>query len=247
MPEQIKTSELSSYNISNTSTQFIVFVDTSNTGQASSGSTLKAPISSINSEVWGLSANYNVDKISSIYTTVNSNSAINWAYQGTDVKLLTSDWVNISTVVKTNSAGWEYADNLSGGTANQILAKTNNNSTFTWTNKRVINTKSTISSTQNVLFNALSADHFIIPLSSNGSPLTATFGFPSNGYNGQLLMWDVRNLTNNCYVSLSSNFRSPVSTLSWSNSVNKMDILAAKYNQLDNKWDIVSFLPGYSL
>lgn len=218
MPEQIKTSELSSYNISNTSTQFIVFVDTANTSQASTGSTLKAPISSINSEVWGLSANYNIDKISNIFTTVNSNSA-----------------------------GWEYADNLSGGTANQILAKTNNNSTFTWSNKRVVNTNSTISSTQNILFNALSADHFIIPLSSSGSPLTATFGFPTNGYNGQLLMWDVRNLTNNCYVSLSSNFRSPVSTLSWSNSANKMDILAAKYNQLDNKWDIVSFLPGYSL
>jgi hypothetical protein len=39
----------------------------------------------------------------SIYTTVNSNSASNWNYQGTDVKALTANWQNTCTVYQSNS------------------------------------------------------------------------------------------------------------------------------------------------
>lgn len=45
------------------------------------------------------------------YTTslVRDNSATAWAYQGTDVKLLTSKYENLNTVVAANSSGWNRA------------------------------------------------------------------------------------------------------------------------------------------
>lgn len=64
------------------------------------------PLSSIELATWSLSANYGIDKIQNTYTTVNSNSAVNWSYQGTDVKALTSNWQNTYTTVNSNSALW---------------------------------------------------------------------------------------------------------------------------------------------
>ena len=40
------------------------------------------------------------------YNTVNSNSATTWNYQGNDVKALTANYEDISTVVQANSAQW---------------------------------------------------------------------------------------------------------------------------------------------
>jgi len=40
------------------------------------------------------------------YNTVNSNSAVNWNYQGTDIKVLTSDWQSTYSTVGLNSAAW---------------------------------------------------------------------------------------------------------------------------------------------
>ena len=62
----------------------------------------------------------NSDQWNNSYTTVNSNSATNWNYQGTDIKSLTGNWqntytnfstqsannLNVYTTVNTNSASW---------------------------------------------------------------------------------------------------------------------------------------------
>ena len=45
----------------------------------------------------------------SVFTTVKSNSAVNWNYQGTDIKSLSSNWDSVFTTVKSNSAvNWNY-------------------------------------------------------------------------------------------------------------------------------------------
>ena len=54
-----------------------------------------------NSSISSLSGNWN-----SVYSTVQSNSASNWNYQGTDVKSLTGKWEGASTVVNNTSANW---------------------------------------------------------------------------------------------------------------------------------------------
>jgi hypothetical protein len=48
------------------------------------------------------------------FTTIQSNSASNWNYQGTDIKLLTGSWDSVYTTVKGNSAEWEsvYLDTV---------------------------------------------------------------------------------------------------------------------------------------
>ena len=76
--------------------------------------------------------------------------------------------------------------------------------------------------------------------------MSAVFVAPNNPYSEQMLMWDIRHITTDTVVSLCSEFRLPTSSLAWSTLAGKMDVMAAKYNALDNKWDVVSFLPGYS-
>jgi hypothetical protein len=44
-----------------------------------------------------------------VFTTVQNNSAINWNYQGTDVKQLTAKYENVSTAVQINSGNWQSA------------------------------------------------------------------------------------------------------------------------------------------
>jgi len=63
--------------------------------------------SSGNSNQWG-----------SVFTTVQSNSATTWNYQGTDIKALTGNWQNTYTTVQSNSAIWNQIAYLplSGGT-----------------------------------------------------------------------------------------------------------------------------------
>ncbi len=43
----------------------------------------------------------------SVYNTVQSNSAVNWNYQGTDLKQLSANWQNTFTTVTASSAKWE--------------------------------------------------------------------------------------------------------------------------------------------
>jgi len=61
----------------------------------------------INTVVQSNSANWN-----SVYTTVLSNSATTWNYQGTDVKALTSKYENTFTTVQSNSGNWNTAYNV---------------------------------------------------------------------------------------------------------------------------------------
>jgi hypothetical protein len=109
--------------------------------------------------------------------------------------------------------------------------------------KRTSYTLGTFTSSQTITSNALSADRFVVTLS--GTATSATFATPISAYDAQMIMWNVRYASNISLVSLASGFRTPLTTLNWSLSTNRMDIFAAQYNQPDNKWDVVSFAPGY--
>lgn len=61
--------------------------------------------------------NVNGNNINGLYTTVQSNSATTWNYQGTDLKALSGNWQNTSTVVQNNSASWSNWSSVSGGYA----------------------------------------------------------------------------------------------------------------------------------
>lgn len=111
--------------------------------------------------------------------------------------------------------------------------------------KRTSYTLGTFTSSQSITSNALSADRFVVTLS--GASTSATFATPISGYNAQMIMWNVRYASNIASVALASGFRTPLTTLNWSLSTNRMDIFAAQYNEPDNKWDVVSFAPGYAL
>jgi hypothetical protein len=59
----------------NSLSAYIVGYDASDTSQASTGTTITWPASAFQTLVWSQSANYGVNNISTVYTTVNSNSA----------------------------------------------------------------------------------------------------------------------------------------------------------------------------
>jgi hypothetical protein len=206
----------------------------------------------------------NVEKSLGVYSTVRSNSA-SWATDSTTdagVRALTANWQNTYTTfssqsasnasvystVQSNSSTWGGGGSLpAGGTVNQVLVK--NSATAgdaSWKNKRTTLTLATASGTSaTISCNALSADQFVVSLS--GVALSATFAAPISAYDAQIIMWNVRYTTNIARVLLASGFRTPVTTLNWSISTNKMDIFAAKFNALDSKWDVISFAPGYQL
>ena len=212
-----------------------------------------------------------------VYSTVNSNSAVNWNYQGTDIKALTGNWQSTYSTVSATSGIWiqtlSFNDSNAqlsisngntislsslsaapgsggslpaGGTTNQILVKNSaTNNDAGWRNKRITLTLATLSTTGTLSSNALSADQFVVSLS--GISLSATIGAPISAYDAQIIMWNIRYTTNIARVLLASSFRTPITTLNWSVSTNRMDIMAAKYNSLDSKWDVISFAPGYQL
>ena len=216
----------------------------------------------------------NLERSLSVYSTVQSNSSTNWNYQGTDIKSLTGNWQNTYSTVNSSSASWIQSLSFNssnaqlsisngntislsalsasgsggslptGGTTNQVLIKNSATSNdASWKNKRTTLTLATLSTTGTLSSNALSADQFVATLS--GIALSATIGAPSNPYDAQIIMWNIRYTTNIARVLLDSSFRSPITTLNWTVSANRMDIMAAKYNLLDSKWDIISFAPGY--
>lgn len=91
MTSAVKTSQLSADYIFNRQTDYLVFVDIGDLSQGSSGSTKRGPISALDTSVWSVSSNYNIQKINPVYTTVNSNSA---------------GWNNTYTTVNSNSSTW---------------------------------------------------------------------------------------------------------------------------------------------
>lgn len=162
-------------------------------------------------------------------------------------KLNAEKSLGVYTTVQSNSAAWGDSSLPAGGVVNQILVK--NNATggdASWKNKRTTLTLATASgASATISSNALSADQFVVALS--GIALSATFATPISAYDAQIIMWNVRYTTNVARIILASGFRTPTTTLNWSISAGKMDIFAAKYNQLDSKWDVISFAPGYSI
>jgi len=217
------------------------------------------------------------EKSLGVYSTVQTNSATNWNYQGTDIKALTANWQSTYTTVSSTSGTWKQTISFNdsnaqlsisngntislsalsasssgggslpvGGSTNQILVKNSaTNNDAGWRNKRTTLTLATLSTTGTLSSNALSADQFVASLS--GIALSATIGAPISAYDAQIIMWNIRYTTNIARVLLASSFRTPITTLNWSISANRMDIMAAKYNLLDSKWDVISFAPGYQL
>lgn len=193
----------------------------------------------------------------------------------TGVRALTANWQNTYSTVNTASASWlqtlSFNSNNAqlsisggntislsalsaasgsgsslpaGGTVNQMLVKNSStNGDASWQNRRTTLTLATLSTTGTISSNALSADQFVVALS--GISLSATIGAPISAYDAQIIMWNLRYTTNIARVLLASAFRTPITTLNWTISANRMDIMAAKYNALDSKWDVISFAPGY--
>lgn len=179
------------------------------------------------------------------YTTVGSNSA-NWTQTLTfnssnaQLSISSGNTISLSALSAASSGGSLPA----GGSTGQILVKNSATSNdASWKNKRTTLTLATLSTTGTISSNALSADQFVVALS--GIALSATIGAPSNAYDAQIIMWNLRYTTNIARVLLDSSFRTPITTLNWTISANRMDIMAAKYNALDSKWDVISFAPGY--
>lgn len=187
----------------------------------------------------------NIERTLTVYSTVQSNSA-NWiqtlSFNSSNAQLSISNGntISLSALSASDSGGSLPA----GGTSGQILVKNSATSNdASWKNKRTTLTLPTLSATGTLSSNALSADQFVASLS--GISLSATIGAPSNPYDAQIIMWNIRYTTNIARVLLDSSFRTPITTLNWTVSANRMDIMAAKYNLLDSKWDIISFAPGY--
>jgi hypothetical protein len=101
-----------------------ILVPTSSTSTISTTNVIYA--SGGNSNQWGSS-----------YTIVNQNSAINWNYQGTDVKALTGNWQSTYATVSSLSANWATSSTnylrLSGGTISGNLTVTGTTSLSTTT------------------------------------------------------------------------------------------------------------------
>lgn len=76
-----------------------------------------------------------------------------------------------------------------------------------------------------------------------------TLANPTNPINGKTLRWRIsQDSAGSRIVSLGGKFSIPssaTSPLPWSTGANKMDILAATYHAGRDKWDVVSFVPGY--
>jgi len=259
MATSIKTSALSSDYILNKATDYVIFLDTGDLSQGPSGSTKRFPVSAMDVSVWGLSANYNIDKIVPTFTTVRDSSA-NWNSVYTSYNTNSANYTNTFNATKSFSANWNsvyttYNANSAtsgggvvGGTKNQILVKnTSTDYDYTWKNKRVSHTFPTVLSTSSIYVDATVADRFVVPLSSNGTPYSAIFFPPTNGYDAQTIQWSIKYRTNVSTVALSTGFRLPSTVLGWSLSANKLDILSAQYDATDNQWDVVGFLPGYNL
>jgi hypothetical protein len=79
----------------------------------------------------------------------------------------------------------------------------------------------------------------------NGNTLISN---PTNGTNGQTIRLRVEMNTGDIIITLGSGFVIPstaTNPLPWSTAPGKMDILAATYHAVREKWDVIAFVPGY--
>jgi len=194
---------------------------------------------------FGKITNINFEKSLGIYTQIQSNSAswlqtLSFNSSNAQLSISNGNTVSLSALSATSSS----SSLLTGGTTNQVLVKNSStNNDVSWKNKRTTQTLATLTATGTINSNALSADQFVVALS--GVSLSATIAAPISAYDSQIIMWNLRYSTNIAGVSLASAFRTPITTLNWTISANRMDIMAAKFNSPDSKWDVISFAPGY--
>jgi hypothetical protein len=129
--------------------------------------------------------------INSVYTTVQSNSAITWNYQGTDLKALSANWDSTYSTVSSLSSNWNYQ-----GTDLKALSG-NWQSTFSTVSSLSSNWGSVYTTTQTNSANWQTAYAYV---SANSVNLTATNIFVNNNltvtntvsakyYQGTLLDW----------------------------------------------------------
>lgn len=113
--------------------QTISFVDNTKELSISNGNTISLSAlvdSSLDTGVRSLTSNWD-----STYSTVQSNSAVNWNYQGTDLKALSGNWQNTYTTVQTNSASWNSVySNVQSNSGTYVTLS----GTQTLTNKTVV-------------------------------------------------------------------------------------------------------------
>ena len=91
--------------------------------------------------------------------------------------------------------------------------------------------------------NAAAGATFDVTLTGN-----VTLANPSNPADGLALKWRIRqDATGGRAVALGDKFRLPASAspLAWSTEPESLDVLAAIYDEAADKWDVVSFVPGY--
>lgn len=76
----------------------------------------------------------NSDNWSSVYSTVQANSATTWNYQGTDIKSLTGNWQNTYSTVNSISSNWSsvYSSFNSQSASNASVFSTVNANSATW-------------------------------------------------------------------------------------------------------------------
>ena len=100
--------------------------DTRNTVSSNSAIWVLSGISVETDPVFTAWSNTNSTNLLNTLTTVQTNSAVNWNYQGTDIKTLTGNWQNTSNVFATQSAnnGSVYS-NVNSNSANWNTAYTN--------------------------------------------------------------------------------------------------------------------------
>lgn len=239
MSTPVNFSSLTSLSTISNTDQLLVRLDNSLSGTPGFGRITKARLLS-SVDLTSLSANWQ-----NTYTTVNSTSSswiqtLSFNSSNAQLSISNGNTVSLSALSAASSGGSLPA----GGSTGQILVKNSATSNdASWKNKRTTLTLATLSTTGTISSNALSADQFVVALS--GIALSATIGAPISAYDAQIIMWNLRYTTNIARVLLDSSFRTPITTLNWTISTNRMDIMAAKYNALDSKWDVISFAPGY--
>ena len=71
---------------------------------------------------------------------------------------------------------------------------------------------------------------------------------PSNSIDGDTIRWRIKYNADSLALSLGNKFQIPTSATSplpFSTASGVRDLLAATYDQSEDKWDIISFVPGY--
>ena len=146
-----------------------------------------------------------------------------------------SEFDAATTIAKTDLL--LIAADAGGGnfTSKKVTQLTLKNET---TSKRVLLTYSATTNTDASL-----GTIFDLPLTGN-----VILANPTNAVDGQSIKWRIKQDASIRTVTLGDKFRIPSSAttpLAWSQGGSKMDIFAVIYNATDDKFDVISMVPGY--